>query len=217
MSPACAVCRAAPSSAAVVTATVRGDGGSLGHGRVIVVTVRMSSPPSGSVAVSSTSYVCPGATSKIVPANCSGTVRPVTVDGSTRNSGVASRNVDTPAMRTRVAIVALWFASPAIKTWMPIVWWVARSTFTSLIASAFCAAARRVAKVRTRTRITRMAPGSRQVSTGPAFRPSRGVPLRPSPGSYRSRAAHTCSRNRPGSRRPPAHSPRVSASGRSAA
>ena len=91
-SPGFAASSAAWKDAASVTATALGCAGSVaGTGRVVPWTVIVVPPPSGSVAVSSMSYVVPGARSKRLPAN-SGTAPPaVTSSGWTRKSGIASR------------------------------------------------------------------------------------------------------------------------------
>src|SRR5262249_7160723 len=110
---------------------------------------------SGSVAVSSTSNLPPGVTSKIVPASCSGTVQLITVSGSTRNSGGASWKSVVPAGRHRTLIAASRLASPLIRTWIPIVCRVGRSVRTSVIVSAFWARAVDAAGTTTATAMTR--------------------------------------------------------------
>ena len=51
--------------------------------------------------------------------------------------------ITNPPASVRTEIAALWFASPAISTWTPIVCSVSGSSLTSVIESAFCAAATR--------------------------------------------------------------------------
>ena len=90
-SPGCAALSAAASDAASETLRGVGWAGSPGTDRVVAVTASVvSTGPSGSVACSSTSYVVPGDRSKMLPANCSGTVRPTTLSRCTRKRGMAA-------------------------------------------------------------------------------------------------------------------------------
>lgn len=96
-SPGFAAFSAAVSEAASVTATACGCAGSFaGTGRVVPWSVTVVPPPSGSVAVSSMSYVVPGARSKMLPANSATAPPAVTSSGCTRKSGIASWKAPPP-------------------------------------------------------------------------------------------------------------------------
>src|SRR5438552_18867378 len=74
------------------------------------------------------SYVVAGRRLKMLPANCGGTVWPVTTSGCTRKRGSASLQVECPTGRYRTAIVELKLSSPEMSTWMPRATSVGRSS-----------------------------------------------------------------------------------------